>query len=75
MKLSELKAGQSAAVRKLTTTGKLKQRLADMGVLRGERISVIRTAPLGDPMEIEVKNYKLTLRREDTEQIIVEEVR
>ncbi|MCG8344320.1 MAG: ferrous iron transport protein A [Chlorobiales bacterium] len=74
MTLSELKAGQSALVRKLSCSGSLKSKLIDMGVLNGERVQVIRKAPLGDPVEILIKQYKLTLRQKDAEGITVEEV-
>ncbi|MCG8341678.1 MAG: ferrous iron transport protein A [Chlorobiales bacterium] len=74
MTLSELKTGQSALVGKLSCSGSLKSKLIDMGVLNGERIQVVRIAPLGDPIEILIKQYKLSLRKKDAEGITVEEV-
>lgn len=74
MKLSELNKGQSGRISKLSCSGSLKSKLIDMGVLNGVRIQVLRIAPLGDPIEILVKQYKLSLRKKDAEGIIVEEV-
>lgn len=74
MKLSELKTGQNARIRKLSCSGSLKSKLIDMGVFNGEMIRVIRIAPLGDPIEVLIKQYKLSLRKKDAEGIAVEEV-
>ena len=74
MKLSELKKGQSGRISKLSCSGSLKSKLVEMGVLNGERIKVIRIAPLGDPIEVLIKRYKLSLRKKDAEGILVEEV-
>ncbi len=63
MKLSELKVGQKAKVLSIKTTGALKKRLMDMGVLDGEIVIVEKIAPLGDPVDIVVKNYHLSLRK------------
>ena len=74
MKLSELKTGQSARIKKLSCSGSLKSKLIEMGVLNGERIQIVRIAPLGDPVEVLIKQYKLSLRKKDIEGITVEEV-
>ncbi|MBL6955990.1 MAG: ferrous iron transport protein A [Chlorobium phaeobacteroides] len=74
MNLSELKKGQSARIRKLSCSGSLKSKLIDMGVLNGEMVRVVRIAPLGDPVEVLIKQYKLSLRKKDAEGITVEEV-
>lgn len=74
MKLSELTKGQTARIKKISCSGSLKSKLIDMGVLKGERVQVIRIAPLGDPVEVLIKQYKLSLRKKDIEKIIVEEV-
>ena len=74
MTLSELKTGQSARISRLSCSGSLKSKLIDMGVLNGERIQVVRIAPLGDPVEVLIKQYKLSLRKKDAEGITVEEV-
>ncbi|MGC9003047.1 MAG: FeoA family protein [Dictyoglomus sp.] len=72
MKLSELKIGQKARILSIKTTGPLKKRLMDMGVLEGEPIIVEKVAPLGDPIDIVVKNYHLSLRKSEAEKIEVE---
>lgn len=72
MKLSELKIGQKARILSIKTTGPLKKRLMDMGVLEGEPIMVEKVAPLGDPIDIVVKNYHLSLRKSEAEKIEVE---
>jgi len=74
MKLSELKKGQRARIRKLFCSGSLKSKLIDMGVLNGEVVQVVRIAPFGDPVEVLIKQYKLSLRKKDAEGIAVEEV-
>ena len=74
MNLSELKKGQSARIRKLSCSGSLKSKLIDMGVLNGEMVREVRIAPLGDPVEVLIKQYKLSLRKKDAEGITVEEV-
>lgn len=75
MNLSELKKGQAGRVVKLSAVPQLRRRLLDMGVLVGEVIRVEGVAPLGDPVEVTVKNYKLSLRKTEVEGVIVEEVR
>lgn len=75
MKLSELKKGQSGKIVAMSSLGVLKRRLAEMGMLVGEVVRVESVAPLGDPMELTVRQYRLTLRKSDTEKIAVEEVR
>lgn len=72
MKLSELKVGQKAKVLSIKTTGALKKRFMDMGVLDGEIVIVEKIAPLGDPVDIVVKNYHLSLRKNEAEKIEVE---
>jgi ferrous iron transport protein A len=74
MNLSELKKGQAGRVVKLSAVHRLRRRLLDMGVLAGEIIRVVGVAPLGDPVEVTVKNYKLSLRKKEIEGTIVEEV-
>jgi ferrous iron transport protein A len=75
MNLSELKKGQSGKVLSVSASPQLRRRLFDMGLLVGETIKVEGVAPLGDPFEISVKNYRLTLRKNEVEGITVEEVR
>ena len=72
MTLREVKVGQTAKVVKLNGTGPVKRRIMDMGITKGQLIQVIRVAPLGDPMEITVRNYELSVRKADAEMIEVE---
>ncbi len=72
MKLSELPAGASAVVRDFPKTGTAFLRLREMGLLNGTRVTLVRTAPLGDPIEIKVRGYHLTLRKSEAEHVVVE---
>lgn len=72
MKLSELSVGASAVVREFPTTGNAFVRLREMGLLAGTRLTLIRTAPLGDPLEIKLRGYHLTLRKSEADHVIVE---
>lgn len=74
MKLSELSPGSTAELRELPTAGGTFLRLREMGLLPGTRVKFIRAAPLGNPLEIEVRGYRLSLRREEAEQVQVEPV-
>ncbi len=68
-KLSELKQGQSAYVEKVGGEGALRQHLLDMGVIPGAHVKLIKFAPMGDPMELRIHGYELTLRLADAEKI------
>ena len=72
MTLREVQIGQRAKVVKLHGTGPVKRRIMDMGITKGQVIEEIRVAPLGDPMEITVRNYELSVRKADAEMIEVE---
>ena len=72
MKLSELAVGASAVVREFPKTGSTSIRLREMGLLVGTRISLVRTAPLGDPLEFKLRGYHLSLRKSEAEHILVE---
>lgn len=74
IKLTQLAIGASATVRELPKTGTAFVRLREMGLLVGTRIALIRTAPLGDPLEIKVRGYNLTLRKTEAEHVLVEPV-
>lgn len=74
MNLSKLKPGEKGTITKMDATGPLKRRLMDMGVLVGEKIRVEKVAPLGDPIEVTVKSYHLSLRKKEAEEISVEVV-
>ena len=71
--LKDVHVGQTVQVVKLHGEGAMKRRIMDMGITRGVEIHVRRVAPLGDPMELTVRGYELTLRREDAEMIEVYE--
>lgn len=71
-KLSQLKPGQQGKIVKITVSGQLKRRLMDMGVLVGELITVKKVAPLGDPIEVTIKNYRLSFRKKEADGIEVE---
>ncbi len=70
--LSQLTAGASATVRDLPRQGAAFLRLREMGLLPGTPVTLIRTAPLGDPLEIKVRGYHLTLRKTEAEHITIE---
>lgn len=74
MTLRDLKVGQSAIVLKNNTSGALKQRFMDMGITKGVPIKVIKIAPLGDPIEIEIRGYNLSIRKNDAQKIEIKEV-
>lgn len=70
--LAQLAVGTSAIVREYPKTGAAFVRLREMGLLTGTRITLVRTAPLGDPLEIKVRGYHLTLRKSEAEHVLVE---
>jgi len=74
MNLAKLAPGSRGRITKIGAVGPLKRRLMDMGVLVGVEVRVEKIAPLGDPIEITVKNYKLSLRKSEAEGIAVEVV-
>ena len=70
--LRDAKVGQTVKVAKLTGEGAVKRRIMDMGITKGVEISVRKVAPLGDPVEITVRGYELSLRKADAEMIVTE---
>ena len=70
--LNDVKVGKSCKVVKLHGEGALKRRIMDMGITRGVEIYVRKVAPLGDPIEIMVRGYELSLRKDDADMIEVE---
>ena len=74
MTLRDLKVGQSATVLRNNTSGALKQRFMDMGITKGVLVKVLKIAPLGDPIEIEIRGYNLSIRKNDAQQIEIKEV-
>ena len=73
--LKSLADGKSGIVEKIELTGATKRRLIEMGITPGTKITVLKRAPLGDPIEILLRGYSLTIRGTDAEQIQVTEVR
>lgn len=71
--LKQLKRGHSAIVTKINGEGALRRRIMDMGITRGTKVRVQKVAPLGDPIEITVRGYELTIRKSEAENIFVEE--
>ena len=70
--LKDVKIGKKAQVVKLHGEGALKRRIMDMGITKGVEIYVRRAAPLGDPLELNLRGYELSLRKADAEMIEVE---
>ena len=70
--LKETRIGETVTVKKLHGEGAVKRRIMDMGITKGVSVYVRKAAPLGDPVEITVRGYELTLRRADAEMIEVE---
>ena len=70
--LREIACGQTVKVSKRTGEGAVKRRIMDMGITKGVDIFVRKVAPLGDPIEVTVRGYELSLRKADAEMIIVE---
>lgn len=69
--LKELKVGQTGTVTHINSTGAVKRRLVDMGVTPGVSVFVRKVAPMGDPIQINLRGYELTLRREDAKSIFI----
>lgn len=74
MTLAELKPGQKGRIVQIGTLGPLKRRLMDMGVVAGEEITIEKIAPLGDPIEVRIKSYNLSLRKQEANGIQVEAI-
>ena len=73
MTLKDIKAGNSAVIKNVGGEGALRQHFLDMGVLPGVRVKVVKFAPMGDPVELLIHGYRLTLRLSEAEKIEVEE--
>ena len=72
--LKEVKVGQSCTVAKLTGTGAVKRRIMDMGLTKGTEVHVKKDAPLGDPSELTVRGYELSIRKDEAASIEVTDV-
>ena len=71
--LNDIRVGETAVVIKILGEGALRRRLLDMGITKGVKVLVRKLAPLGDPMQIHVRGYELSLRQSEAERIVVEE--
>ena len=71
--VKDLKIGESGKVKKLHSEGPLKRRIMDMGITKGVEIYVRKVAPLGDPIELNLRGYELSIRKEDAEKIEIYE--
>ena len=72
MTLRDVQVGQSAKVTKITGEGAVKRRIMDMGITKGVEVYVRKIAPLGDPVEVTVRGYELSVRKADAEMIEVQ---
>ena len=70
--LKDVKCGQTVKVRKVEGAGPIRRRIMDMGITKGSEIYVRKVAPLGDPIEINIRGYELSLRKFDAEMIVIE---
>ena len=75
MNLAKLTPGEKGRITAIGVIGPLKRRLMDMGVLVGEEVKVVKVAPMGDPIEVFIKSYNLSLRKSEAEGIAVEVAR
>ena len=74
MTLKEVSVGQTVKVAKLNGEGTVKRRIMDMGITKGVEVYVRKVAPLGDPIEVTVRGYELSLRKADAQMIQVEKI-
>ena len=70
--LNEFSIGESGVVSKITAEGKIKRRLFDMGVTPGAAVTLKKVAPLGDPIQVLIRGYDLTLRRDEASKVLME---
>ena len=70
--LKEVNTGETVIVSKINVTGSVKRRIMDMGITKGVSVTVRKVAPLGDPIELNVRNYAVSLRKADAANIVVE---
>ncbi|MDD8017959.1 MAG: FeoA family protein [Bacteroidota bacterium] len=74
--LNQLQTGQVGIVEQLLTSDpKLKMRLLELGVLKDTKIEIVRFAPLGDPIEIKIRGYRLSIRKEEAESVLVSQLK
>lgn len=70
--LKEVNCGETVKVKKISGMGAVKRRIMDMGITKGVEVTIRKVAPLGDPIEVNVRGYELSLRKADAEMIEVE---
>ena len=75
MTLKELEIGKSAVIKNVGGEGALRQHFLDMGMIPGAEVTVVNLAPMGDPMELQIHGYELTLRLAEAAQIEIEEIK
>ncbi|MBD3418563.1 MAG: hypothetical protein GF398_00450 [Chitinivibrionales bacterium] len=71
MDLSSCREGDSVVIRRLSASGAIRKRLLEMGFINGARIKIVKYAPLRDPMEVSIKNARVSIRVKEAEQIYV----
>lgn len=74
MTINDLQIGQSGTVTRVGGEGPLRLRFLDMGIIPGTKVSLRKVAPMGDPIQIQLRGYELTIRREDAGMIDIQEV-
>lgn len=72
--LNDLRPGEKARIIKVLAKGTVRRKLMDMGMVPGSEIEVVRTAPLGDPIEFRIKGYSLSMRKQEAVNIVVETI-
>lgn len=73
MTLKEMKPGEQGKIISIGEKGPMRRRIMDMGITPGADIKVVKAAPLGDPIEVTIRGYELSLRKEEASQIIIEQ--
>ena len=71
-KLSQFAIGESGVIRMVMGEGRTRRRLFDMGVTPGAKVTLVKVAPLGDPIEVEIRGYSLSLRKSEAENVLLE---
>lgn len=72
MTLNELAAGKSSVIKAVGGEGSLRNRLLDMGLIPKTKVTLVKVAPMGDPIEIRIRGYELTIRKADAQKIEIE---
>ena len=72
--LNQVDIGQTIKISKIDGQGPIKRRIMDLGITRGTEVFVRKVAPLGDPMQISLRGYELTIRKDDARNILVEDL-